>query len=178
MRKSTVHSVLALATFVLLSTNGYAGDTEREFCLEATSTLTDVTHHLTLSFTGLKNGHVLLYGSSCYDLLPFTSDCVPTEGTALLFENKLEISVHGSETQTDLGVDVFLSGNTHFWIDNLTQLTGTWASESITYIEGGPQGLQEFNKGTVKAVACPAVTEAEKQEDNEFANIIRALDKK
>jgi len=178
MRKSTVHSLLALATFVFLSTNGYAGNTEQEFCLEAASPLTNVTHHLTLSFTGLKNGHVLLYGASCYDLLPVTSDCVPVEGTAILFENKLEMVMHGAENQADFGVDVFLTGNTHFWIDDLTQLTGTWASESITYIEGGPQGLQEFDKGTVKAVSCPAVTEAEKQADNEFANIFKALDKK
>jgi hypothetical protein len=173
-----IHSVLALTTFVLLSTNGYAGNAEREFCLDAASTLSNVTHHLSLSFSGLKNGHVLLYGSSCYELLPSTADCVAVSGTAILFENKLEMTVHGTETQSDLGVDVFLSGNTHFWIDDLYLLAGTWASESLVFIEGGPQAQQQFDKGLVKAVSCPRATDAEKQADNEFANLIRALDKK
>jgi hypothetical protein len=101
----------------------------------------------------------LFYGAACYVIPAGTGtasdDCVAVNGSGLVFENRFEISLHGVENQQDFGHDILTISNTHIWIKNLSNLTGTWSAESSTYIEGGPQGLRQFDKGAAAAVTCP-----------------------
>ena len=76
-------------------------------------------------------------------------------GSGIVFEDKFEIALQGVENQQDFGKDVLTINNVHIWIKNLGTLTGTWSGESNTYIEDGPQGARQFDKGTAAAVTCP-----------------------
>ena len=182
MKSGLFYSLSRFSIFVILLTTGnVASGAERELCLQLTSTVLMITHDLTLSYTGLRDGHTLLYGDGCYTI-PATSggtassDCTPLFGSGILHENKLEATIQGTETQADFGRDIFTSSQTHILLD-ITTLSGTWTAESLTLIaDGDPNGHQQFDKGAVKAVPCPPVTDAAKQADKQFKEAIRRLD--
>jgi hypothetical protein len=173
-----IHLIVALLAFVLVSTTAMAEIANKELCLSATSSNAPVTSSHTLSYTGLSNGHVLFYGDSCYVIPPMegitgSKDCLPVSGTGILYESKLEIAVQGVEYMTDLGVGVFTSGQTHFWLSTDT-LTGTYTSLAANYVGG--QGFQEFDSGTVTAVKCHAVSKSETDADKQFDKFIKRID--
>ena len=62
-----------------------------------------------------------------------------------------------SENQQDFGDDVLTINSVHIWITNLATLTGTWSSEANSYIDGGPQGVRQFDKGTAAGGDMPTV---------------------
>ena len=160
--------VVAVLALMLLG-GGWSADadeTKGVFCMQVTSELTDIVHTLTLNYTlnpipfGIARGHAFFYGASCYVIpagsgSPAADDCVAVHGSGIVFENKFEVSLQGVENQQDFGKDILTISAIHIWITNLTTLTGTWAGESNTYIEGGPQGLLQFDKGTAAAITCP-----------------------
>ncbi len=173
-----IYAMVALLAFVLMSATAMAGIANKELCLSTTSSNAPVTSSHTLSYTGLSNGHVLFYGNSCYTIparegAPESKDCLPVSGTGILYENKLEIAVQGVEYMTDLGIGIFTSGQTHFWLSTDT-LTGTYSSLSTNYVGG--QGFQEFDNGTVAAVKCHAVPKSEVDADKQFEKFIKNID--
>ena len=159
---------LPAVALILLSSGQSADAAESKgvFCMDVTSSLTGVVFKLNLNYTlnsiefGSARGHSLFYGSSCY-VVPATSgtavasDCAPVHGSGIVFENRFEMSLQGAENQQDFGVDVLTINNVHIWIKNLVNLTGTWSGEANSYIDGGPQGVRQFDKGTAAAVTCP-----------------------
>lgn len=166
---------------LLFATGNIAKGDDRELCMEVTSAVTNIKHTLTLSYSGLRDGHVLLYGDGCY-VIPAgngnaeSADCLPLFGSGVLHEDKLEVVVHGTETQADFGKNIFTTSQTHIWL-NLTTLVGTWTAESLTLIEGGdPKGHQQFDKGAAKALPCLPVTNAAKEADRRFKELIKRLD--
>ena len=176
MRK--ICSMVVLLGVVFISTAAMAESANKELCLTATSNSAPVTSTHTLSYTGLSNGHVLFYGDSCYVIparegVAESRDCLPVSGTGILYENKLEIAVQGVEYMADLGIGVFTSGQTHFWISTQT-LTGTYSALSTNYIAG--QSYQEFDEGVVTAVKCHAVPKSELDADKQFKNFIKQID--
>ena len=169
--------VVALLACVLMSTTAMAASANKELCLAATSNSGVTSTHI-LSYTALSAGHVLFYGESCYTIpetngSPGAVDCLPVHGSGIIYENKFEIAVEGVENNADFGIDVFTSGQSHFWISTET-LTGTYASESTNYIEG--EKFQDLDRGTVAAVKCPAVPKSELDADRRFQQLIKQLD--
>jgi len=169
--------VVALLACVLVSTTAMAASANKELCLAATSNSGVTSTHI-LSYTALSAGHVLFYGETCYIIparegAPESLDCLPVHGSGLIYENKFEIAVQGVENNADFGVDIFTSGQTHFWISTET-LTGTYASESTNYIEG--EKFEDLDRGTVAAVKCPAVPKSELDADKRFSQLIKQLD--
>ncbi len=172
-----IYSVVALLAFALMSTTAMAA-ANKELCLSATSDNAPVTSSHTLSYTGLSNGHVLFYGDSCYAVpaaqgAPEAKDCLPVSGSGILYENKLEIAVQGVEYMADLGIGVFTSGQSHFWLSTDT-MTGTYSNLSTNYLGG--QSFQEFDTGTVVAVKCHAVPKSEVDADKQFDKLIKKID--
>jgi len=157
------------AVALMLLSSGQSADAAESkgvFCMDVTSSLTGVVFKLNLNYTlnsiefGGARGHSLFYGSSCYVVpatgtTPSTSDCAPVHGSGIVFEDRFEMSLQGSENQQDFGIDVLTINNVHIWIKNLANLTGTWSGEANSYIEGGPQGQRQFDKATAAAVQCP-----------------------
>jgi len=175
-----VVSVLAL---VLVSTAAIA-QSNKELCLDTQSNNPAVTTQTTyiLSYTGLSNGHVLLYGETCYTIpanppIPEVTDCLPVSGAGLLNEGKLEFSVQGSESNNEYGFNTFTTGIFHVLL-SIDTLTGTYATESEVYYEVGEEPIQveAFDTGTVTAVKCPAVSQSEKDADKQFEKLIKQLD--
>jgi hypothetical protein len=158
--------VFALMLFLGGGSSADAAETKGVFCMDVTSSLTGVVFKLNLNYTlntipfGGARGHSLFYGSSCYVVpatpgTPSTSDCAPVHGSGIVFEDRFEMSLQGAENQQDFGVDVLTINNVHIWIKNLANLTGTWSGEANSYIDGGPQGVRQFDKCTAAAVTCP-----------------------
>lgn len=179
MKRNSLRSLLLAAAFVLLCTgNAYA--LKDELCLQVTSTNTGIVHFVTLSVVDLRIGHVLLHGDGCYEI-PLgdgasANDCVPMHGNGIMHEGKLEIGLQSLENQVDFGHAIFTASQIHVWIDDLTALTGSWAGESLTSIEGGAQDVQQFDKGTVLGVPCAKVTAETKRADRQFRAAIKKLD--
>ncbi len=184
-----IYVVVVLLAFVLMSTTAIAQKADKELCLNATVTSPPPgtvgssgfsnQRTLALSYTGLSNGHVIFYGESCYDIAaagtePEVKGCMPVVGSGILSEGKLEFNVQGVEYMTSYGVGVFISGQTHILL-SIDTLTGTYAGESVYYIEGNRQEV--FDSGTVSAVKCPAVPKSEIDADNQFKKLIDQLDK-
>ena len=170
MIKNQCRWLVALAVVALVLLGGGrsadAAETKGVFCMEVTSALTDIVHTLKLNYTlnsiafGSARGHAFFYGASCYVIpagtgTPSTNDCVPVHGSGIVFENKFEIALQGAENQQDFGNDILTINNMHIWIKNLANLTGTWAGEANSYIDGGPQGARQFDKGTAAVITCP-----------------------
>jgi hypothetical protein len=180
--REKIYSFIAFCTFLELSISGtIASGADRELCLQVTSAISNITHTLTLTYSGLRDGHVLLYGDGCY-VIPAgngnaeSADCLPLLGSGVLHEDKLEVAVQGIETQGDFGRNIFTSSQTHIWL-KLSDLTGTWVAESLTLIENGdPKGHQQFDKGAAKAVRCLPVTDAAKEADKRFKDLVKRLD--
>lgn len=177
--------VVALLAFVLVSTTATA-KSDKELCLVTQSRNPAVTTQSThiLSYTGLSNGHVVLYGETCYVVppnppIPEVRDCLPVSGSGILNEGKLEFSVQGAEYNDEYGFGAFTTGIFHVVL-SLDTFTGTYATESVTYyvVELGeePIQLEFFDAGTASAVKCPPVSQAEKDADKLFKQMIEELD--
>jgi hypothetical protein len=161
MRRTTTGLVCALSMAMLLLLGGTAAHAitvDGTVCLAATSALTGITHTETLNFLTGPGGVWLVFGRGCYvippDGGPGGADCVPVYGGAIFFEDRAELALTGIENQVDFGHSILTVSNTHIWLTDLANLTGTWAAESITYIEGGAQDVQQFDRGTVGPVVC------------------------
>ena len=170
MIKNQCRWLVALpAVALMLLGSGQSADAVESkgvFCMDVASSLTGVVFRLNLNYTlntipfGGARGHSLFYGSSCYVVpatagTPSTNDCAPVHGSGIVFEDKFEIALQGAENQQDFGIDVLTINNVHIWIKNLATLTGTWSGEANSYIDGGPQGARQFDKGTAAVVTCP-----------------------
>ncbi len=178
--------VMVLLAVALVSTTAFAqGKPNKELCLVAASNNPTVTTQSThvLSYTGLANGHVLLYGETCY-IIPATPpvaevrDCLPVFGSGILNEGKLEFALQGAEFNTESGFAIFTQGTFHMLL-SIDTLTGTYASESVNYfeVEGQPLQQEVFDSGTITAVKCPAVPKSELDADKQFKKLIDQLDK-
>jgi hypothetical protein len=177
--------VVAVLVLVLVSTGAFAQKADKELCLITNSSnpaVTTQTNHI-LSYTALSNGHVLFYGETCYVVpanppIPAVVDCLPVSGSGILNEGKLEFSVQGAEYNNEYGFGTFTSGIFHVLL-SLDDLTGTYATESVTYYQVGesPTQVEFFDTGTAAAVKCPPVTKEEKDADKEFQQAIDRIDK-
>jgi hypothetical protein len=150
-------TLLALCTLLAVAAWAPAAtaQTEGRLCVQVTSALIGVHHALTLTFTGLTDGYAQVYGAGCYTIPGGPgADCVPVSGSLLVFENKVEIALKSTEVQRDFGKSILTVSNTHLWIEDTNAGTGTWAAESLTYIESGVQGLQQFDRGTLQVQSC------------------------
>ena len=180
-----IYSVVALLAFVFVSTTPItlnAAMANKELCLTTTSSNTTATSTHVLSYTGLSAGHVLFYGQTCYVVpanppIPEVTDCLPVSGSGILNEGKLEFSIQGAEYNNEFGFGVFTTGIFHVLL-SLDTLTGTYATESVSYYEVDPVPIQQeyFDTGTVTAVTCPAVPQSETAADRLFQKLIRQLD--
>ena len=59
---------------------------------------------------------------------------------------------------------------------NLDDLTGTWAAQSSTTVEGVIENLFQFDTGTVAGVSCPAKTDQDKQQQKLLKDTLKALE--
>jgi hypothetical protein len=179
MKKST--TIVGLLMFALCAPTQAMAD-NNELCLRASSPATQSTNTMTLSYSGLKAGHVQVYGDSCYIIpaangLPESRDCMPVHGNGILHENKIELAVLGIEKQADLGIENYASILTHISL-SLDTLTGTLANETVAYSAGQPTPVEFFGTATVEAVTCPAVTADEEAADKKFRQAVKRLDRR
>jgi hypothetical protein len=191
MDKRKIRWILAVSTFVLLSTGGNAAGNQGKFCLELTSNILGVHHRVNVNYSDLKDGHVLVYGESCYTIgLPgggSVSDCAPVNGSSIVQEGRrrgslervpmLEIELHAAEHHELFDHTTTTTSGTHIWIDNLADLTGTWAAQSVTSVEGVVQGLFQFDAGTVAGVPCPPKTDEDKESEQILKDTLKRLQK-
>ncbi len=179
MKKFT--AIIGLSVFAFCATTQVMAE-NKELCLKISSTGSQSTGTMTLSYAGLKAGHVQVYGDSCYVIppangLPEAKDCMPVQGSGILYENKIELGVTGIEKQADLGIENYASIFNHISL-SLDTLTGTLASETVAYSAGQPTPVEFFSTATVEAVTCPAVTDAEVEADKKFRQAVKLLDRK
>lgn len=178
MKKFT--APIELSAFALGTTQAMADN--NELCLKASSAGTQSTTTMTLSYSGLKAGHVQVYGDSCYVIppangLPEAKDCMPVQGSGILYEDKIELGVLGIDKLADLGVENYASNLSHISL-SLDTLTGTLTSETVAYTAGQPQPVEFFATATVEAVTCPAVTDEETAADKKFRQAVKRLARK
>jgi hypothetical protein len=180
-----IYSIVALLAVVLVSTSAMAVSANKELCLTTQSNNAAVTTQTThiLSYTALANGHVLIYGETCYIVpanppIPEVKDCLPVSGSGILNEGKLEFSVQGAEYNNEYGFGAFTTGIFHMLL-SIETLTGTYATESVTYYEVGdpPIQVEFFDSGTAAAIKCPAVSKSELEADKLFKKLVEQLDK-
>ena len=178
-----IYSIVALLAVVLISTSAMAVPADKELCLFTSVPATDSTpsseRTLTLTYTGLDDGHVIFYGESCYIIGAIgqqeeVRDCMPVFGSGILYEDILEIGLQGVEAIVKYGARVLLSGTTHIWLSTNT-LDGTLTGESVYYIGGERQEVYEFLP--IAAVKCPAISQQEIAADKKFKKLIEQLDK-
>jgi hypothetical protein len=176
--------IIALLVVALVSTTAYGqGKADKELCLSATSNGAPVTSTHILSYSDLSAGHVLFYGETCYVVpanppIPEVKDCLPVTGSGILNEGKLEFSVQGAEYNNEYGFGVFTTGIFHVLL-SLDTLTGTYATESVSYYEvvNGPLQQESFDSGTATAVKCPAVSRSEMDADRQFRKSMDRIDR-
>ncbi len=187
-------SIVALLALVVLSTDAIAAclncTNNKEFCLVTTSSNPTVTTQSThiLSFDGLNNGHVELYGKTCY-LNPASEytlevyDCLPVNGAGILNDSKIEFFVNGAEYNDEAGFPAFTQGTFHVLL-SLDTLKGTYATESIVSFEMADEEGESkryryeiFDEGTVTAVKCPRSTMSELAADAQFQALMNSLDR-
>ncbi len=154
-----------------------------ELCLEIEANNASgapIPYFLTLSVSNLNKGHVQLTGSDCYRNqgpapAPLIKECLPVLGSGILYEDKLEASIAGSDYMADLGVNLLTTALYHLSI-NLDTYTGTIAGDlEHKVLPSQGSDYQQYQTGTVKAVACPAQTPAELAEDRKFKRAINAM---
>jgi hypothetical protein len=216
--------MLAVSAFVLLFATGRAA--AGEFCLLLQSAPPPeglgIDHHLFLRYTNVKDGLADVYGKTCYTLhsdlfdRDFT-DCAPVTGSAIIqngrvpgtgsidppvlpdFTPMLEIALSATEHHDILENVTSTTSGTHIWIKNLDDLTGTWAAQSKTSVEGInlsvdahvrvpgatppidtttelPFALLQLDGGTAQGVACPAPTAQDKQQRQLLKETLKRLE--
>lgn len=94
-------------------------------------------------------------------------------GSGILYEDKLEITLIGSDNHADLNVDLLTTAIYHMSI-NLDTYAGTIAGDLEHKVIGGAD-YQQHQTGTVKAVPCPRQTKAELEEDKKFKKAINGM---
>jgi hypothetical protein len=195
MGKMGIRWLLAVSAVVLLSTSGHAADDRGNFCLKLKSEILGINHEVSLNYTGVKNGDVLVYGKSCYTItgpegLPLR-DCAPVNGAGIIQEGEvppgtpgtleripmLEIELHSAEQHQLSEHAITTTSATHIWIQNLANLTGIWASQSTTSVEDVTQGLVQSDEGTVEGVSCPPATDKEKESEKLLNETLKSLEK-
>jgi len=195
MSKMGIRWLLAVSAVVLLSTSGHAADDRGNFCLELKSEILGINHEVSLNYAGVKNGDVLVYGKSCYTItVPegrSLRDCVAVNGAGIIQEGEvppgapgtleripmLEIELHAAEQHHLSEHAITTTSATHIWIQNLADLTGIWAAQSITSVEDVTQGLVQSDEGTVKGVSCPSATDQEKEFEKLLQETLKSLEK-
>lgn len=195
MGKMGIRWLLAVSAVVLLSTSGHAADDRGNFCLELKSEILGINHEVSLNYTGIKNGDVLVYGKSCYMItvpegFPLR-DCVAVNGAGIIQEGEippgapgtleripmLEIELHAAEQHQLSEHTIITTSATHIWIQNLADLTGIWAAQSLTSVKDVTTGLFQFDEGTVKGVSCPPATDQEKEFEKLLKETLKSLEK-
>jgi hypothetical protein len=194
MGKIGIRWLLAVSAVVLLSTSGHAADNRGNFCLELKSEILGINHEVSLNYTGVKNGYVLVYGKSCYTLtVPegrSLRECVPVDGAGLIHEGEvppgapgtleripmLEIELHSAEHHALSENEIITTSSTHIWIQNLADLTGIWEAQSLTSVEDVTTGLFQSDEGTVKGVSCPPATDEEKELEKLLNETLKSLE--
>ena len=212
---------LALSACVLLFATGRAAAAPpAEFCLVLTSEVLGINHQVFLNYTDVKNGLSGVYGKSCYTLhsdlfdRDFT-DCAPVTGSAIIqngripgtgsieppvlpeFAPMLEISLSAAEHHDAVTDVATTTSGTHIWIKNLDDLTGTWAAQSKTSVEGInitadshiripalnydqaqelPFALLQLDGGTAAGVPCPAKTKQDTQAEKLLKDTLKSLE--
>lgn len=154
-----------------------------ELCLDMEANNTTgapIPYFLTLSVSNLNKGHVQFTGSDCYRNqgpapAPLIEECLPVVGSGILYEDKLEVTIIGSDNMADLGVDLLTTALYHMSI-NLDTHEGTIAGDLEHKVIGGSD-YQQYQTGTVRAVACPKQTKVEQEEDKRFKKAINAMTK-
>lgn len=172
-----------VSSLVLLSASSLVGASELCLDMEANNATGGTLHYfLSLTVSNLSRGHVQLSGSDCYANqgpapLPRQEECLPVVGSGILYENKLEVTILGTDNNADLGVDLFTTAIYHLSMD-LDTYSGTIAGDlEHKVITNDGQDFQQYQTGTVKAVACPKQSKSELAEDRKFKNAINAMTK-
>lgn len=195
MGKMGIRWLLAVSAVVLLSTSGHAADNRGSFCLELKSEILGINHEVSLNYTGVENGYVLVYGKSCYTLtVPegfSVRECVPVDGAGIIQEGEvppgalgtleripmLEIELHSAEQHHLPEHEITTTSSTHIRIQNLADLTGIWESQSFTTVDDVTRGLFQADEGTVKGVSCPPATDQEKEFEKLLKETLKSLEK-
>lgn len=157
-----------------------------EFCLQGTTTSLQnpqaplTPFFMTLGVSDLNRGHTQLTGSHCYesrnnDVGGVVQDCMPIVGSAILYENKIELTLTSSEGHSDLGYPQLSTIISHASID-AEGYTGTIAFEINNKIlkSDGPE-YSRNHVGTIGVVACPAVKKSEIIEYSQFKRAIAGM---
>lgn len=169
----------ALIGLFILSNVGAAG--AAELCLEMEANNASgapIPYFLTLSVSNIDRGHVQLTGSDCYRNqgpapAPLIEECLPVMGSGILYEDRLEVTMAGSDNNADLGIDLLTTAVYHMSID-LNSYSGTIAGDLEHKVINGSD-YQQYQTGTVKAVACPKPTKIELAEDRKFKKAIESM---
>lgn len=190
MRKRKLPWILAASTVVLLSTSGHAAANQGRICFELTSNVIGVHHQVNVNYTALKDGHVLVYGEACYTITRpggAISDCAPVSGSGIIQAGRipgslerapmLEIELGATEHHELFDHATTTTSGTHIWIQDLAQLTGTWAAQSHTSVEGVVEGLFQFDAGTARGVPCADKTAEDKESEKLLKDTLKKLEK-
>lgn len=137
-------------------------------------------YFLTLTVANLDKGHVQLFGSHCYEsknieVGALVKECMPTTGSGILYEDKIELSLVSSENHADLGYGILSTIISHASIDIDTYSGEVAFDINNKVLTDNGAGYCRNHVGTVKIVACPAKTRADIQEDKKFKKAINAM---
>lgn len=157
-----------------------------EFCLQGESSSLQnpkaplTPYFMTLGVSDLNRGHVQLTGSHCYEFQNIevggvVQECMPTVGSAIFYENKIELTLTSSEGHSDLGYPQLSTMISHASID-IEGYAGTIAfdiNNKILTADGADYSRNHI--GTVRVVACPTATKSEIREDSQFKRAISAM---
>lgn len=168
-------SALGLSSLVFIFASAQAETiSDQKICLENTAAL--YTETMTLHYAPPVDDHIAFFGEACYQSLVAThfTDCYPVHGSGTSFENKIELTIEGSEGNVDTGQESFTTVTGQYSLSYRT-LTGKWTLEKVVSYADGLE-IQQFLDGTVKVVACPALSDEETTENRKFQNAIKRMD--
>jgi len=174
---NAIKSTFGLSVMCLMFAHAQAETiADQKICLENTADL--YTETMVLHYAQPVDDHISFFGETCYQSLVAASfaDCYPVHGSGTNFENKIELTIEGSEGDVDAAQKRFTTVTGHYSLSYRT-LSGKWDSEKLVSYADGLE-IQQFLSGSVKVVGCPVLTDTENAENKKFQRTIKLMDQK
>jgi hypothetical protein len=178
--KRLLIAVSIIAVSITFGVGLCQAQSDNQFCFTSIPDVSTTHTIYMLSYTGLQNGHMVIAGEICYSFPPYdpvdpnSNDCFPVIGSAILFEDKLEMVTQSGEFHRETGVDMFFSGTAHLWVNRST-FVGEYNRNGIAWIAG--EIYEYYEHGSLEPLKCP-VRAGEAESDNNFKKTIKAFDKR
>lgn len=156
--KSVVAGLLVSSwTIAHAEVNNTLGDSiNQEICLKLASAATGTSETISVSYTNVYKGRFLFFGEACYGFVYngiTVADCNPVHGSGIIRNNSIQISLLETSDSVALGVEDFARETFHLMLSTDT-LSGTFASETVAYVNHTSTPVQLFSNGTVTRTAC------------------------